>query len=107
MFGLIFLAIAIVLASGGLLRTGGAHMVIDRHKESAVLQGFWAWAWAQELIPSSRSTRSCGNTPHDYRGHHDDFAQYEVSILKLSGRKVEVGLVTVARADNGRAGTRP
>jgi hypothetical protein len=33
------------------------------------------------------------------RGHHEDFAQYEVSILKLSGKEISVGLVTVARAE--------
>jgi hypothetical protein len=38
-------------------------------------------------------------TPHDYRGHHEDFAQYEVAIKKVSGREISVGTVTVARAE--------
>jgi hypothetical protein len=38
-------------------------------------------------------------TPHDYRGHHDDFVQYEIYILKLSGKQVNVGMVTTARVD--------
>jgi hypothetical protein len=47
-------------------------------------------------------------TPHDYRGHQDNFAQFEVSILKLSGREIPVGTATVVRAaaDDGLARAR-
>jgi hypothetical protein len=55
----------------------------------------------QELIPFWKIDRINVRelTPHDYRGHHEDFAQYEVSILKLSGKEITVGMVTVARAE--------
>jgi len=45
-------------------------------------------------------------TPHDYRGHHEDFVQYEVYILKLSERQVSVGMITTARADAAGARAR-
>ncbi len=104
--GLTFLAIIILPASGmGLVYSiGGAHMVVDRHKQTAVLQqGFLGMGvGTQELIPFFKIDKVVVEelTPHDYRGHQEDFAQYEVSILKLSGKKVEIGLVTVARADD-------
>lgn len=102
---LTFAAIVIVPVSGmGLVYSiGGAHMVIDREKQTAVLQqGFLGMGvGTQELIPFFKIDKVIVQelTPHDYRGHHEDFAQYEVSILKLSGRQVPVGTVTVARAE--------
>jgi hypothetical protein len=105
---LTFAAIIIVPVSGvGLVYSiGGAHMVIDREKQTAVLQqGFLGMGvGTQELIPFFKIDKVMVRelTPHDYRGHHEDFAQYEVSILKLSGREVEVGTVTVARAEEKR-----
>ncbi len=98
-------AIVVVPASGiGLVYSiAGAHIVIDRAKQSAVLQqGYLGMGvGTQELVPFWKIDRIDLEelTPHDYRGHQDDFAQYEVSILKLSGKVISVGMVTVRRAD--------
>jgi hypothetical protein len=81
----------------------GAHIVVERHKQSAVLQqGYLGMGvGTQELIPFWKFDHMIVRelTPHDYRGHHEDFAQYEVAIKKVSGREIAVGTVTVARAE--------
>jgi hypothetical protein len=98
-------AIFVVPLSGiGLVYSiAGAHLVVERAKQSAVLQqGYLGMGvGTQELIPFWKIDRINVRelTPHDYRGHHEDFAQYEVSILKLSGKEITVGMVTVARAE--------
>jgi hypothetical protein len=103
--GLTFAAIVIVPLSGmGLVYSiAGAHIVIERHKQSAVVQqGYLGMGvGTQELIPFWKIERILVKelTPHDYRGHHEDFAQYEVTIAKISGKHVPVGTVTVARAE--------
>jgi len=102
---LTFAAIIVVPFSGiGLVYSiAGAHIVVERHKQSAVLQqGYLGMGvGTQELIPfwkiDSLQVREL--TPHDYRGHHEDFAQYEVAIKKVSGREIPVGTVTVARVE--------
>jgi len=98
-------AVLLVPLSGiGLVYSiAGAHLVVERQKQSAVLQqGYLGMGvGTQELVPFWKIERINLKelTPHDYRGHHEDFAQYEVSILKLSGKEITVGLVTVARAE--------
>lgn len=81
----------------------GAHVVIDAAKQSAVLQqGYLGMGvGTQELVPFWKIdfVRVQEITPHDYRGHQDDFAQYEIAIVKLSEKVVPLGLVTVARAE--------
>jgi hypothetical protein len=81
----------------------GAHLVVDRAKQSAVLQqGYLGMGvGTQELIPFWKIDKLVVQelTPHDYRGHQDDFAQYEIAILKLSGKLINVGMVTTARVD--------
>lgn len=102
---LTFAAIVIVPISGmGLVYSiAGAHIVIERKKQSAVLQqGFLGMGvGTQELIPFFKIDKILVRelTPHDYRGHQEDFAQYEVAIVKISGKQVAVGTVTVLRAD--------
>jgi hypothetical protein len=104
-------AIILVPVSGlGIVYSvAGAHLVVDAAKQSAVLQqGYLGMGvGTQELVPFWKIDRVVVQelTPHDYRGHHEDFAQYEVYILKLSGREVSVGMVTTARAEaeDGRA----
>ena len=108
---LTFGAIVLVPVSGlGIVYSvAGAHLVIDAKKQSAVLQqGYLGMGvGTQELVPFWKIDKIVIQelTPHDYRGHHEDFAQYEVYILKLSGRQVSVGMVTTARAEaeEGRA----
>ena len=69
-------------ASALVYSIAGAHIVIERAKQSAVLQqGYLGMGvGTQELIPfwkiDSIIVREL--TPHDYRGHQDDFAQYEI-----------------------------
>jgi len=98
-------AIFVVPLSGiGLVYSiAGAHLVVERAKQSAVLQqGYLGMGvGTQELIPFWKIDRLNVRelTPHDYRGHHEDFAQYEISILKLSGKEITVGMVTVARSE--------
>jgi hypothetical protein len=98
-------AIILVPVSGlGLVYSiAGAHIVIERVKQSLVLQqGYLGMGvGTQELVPFWKIDRVNVRelTPHDYRGHHEEFAQFEVTVLKLSGREISVGLVTVARAD--------
>ncbi len=98
-------AIVIVPVSGvGLVYSiAGAHVVIDRAKQSAVLQqGYLGMGvGTQDLVPFWKFERVQVEelTPHDYRGHQDDFAQYEVTIVKLSGTRVPIGTVTVVRSE--------
>ena len=104
-FGLTLAALVVVPFSGlGVVYSvAGAHLVVDRAKQSAVLQqGYLGMGvGTEELIPFWKIDHLIVRelTPHDYRGHQDDFAQYEVVILKLSGREIDVGVVTVARAE--------
>ncbi len=98
-------AVIVVPMSGmGLVYSiAGAHIVIDRAKQSVVLQqGYLGMGvGTQDLVPFWKIDRVEVEelTPHDYRRHQEDFAQYEISILKLSGTRVSVGMVTVVRAD--------
>jgi hypothetical protein len=103
--GLTFAAIIVVPLSGiGMVYSiAGAHIVVERAKQSAVLQqGYLGMGvGTEELIPFWKIDRLQVRelTPHDYRGHQDDFAQYEVLIVKVSGKEIPVGTVTVARAE--------
>jgi len=92
------------LAGIGLVYSiAGAHIVIDRAKQSVVLQqGYLGMGvGTQELVPFWKVDRISVRelTPHDYRGHHEDFAQLEVVLRKVSGKEISVGLVTVARSE--------
>ena len=105
-------AIILVPVSGlGIVYSvAGAHLVIDATKQSAVLQqGYLGMGvGTQELVPFWKIDKIVVQelTPHDYRGHHEDFAQYEVYILKVSGKQVSVGMVTTARVDAAEARVR-
>ncbi len=98
-------AMIVVPVSGiGLVYSiGGAHVVVERAKQSAVLQqGYLGMGvGTQELIPFWKIDHLIVReiTPHDYRGHHEDFAQYEIVIRKLSEREISLGTVTVARVE--------
>lgn len=100
-----FGAIILVPISGlGIVYSiAGAHVVIDRAKQSAVLQqGYLGMGvGTQELIPFWKVDAIVVEelTPHDWRGHQEDFAQYEVYIRKASGKHVSIGMITTARTD--------
>lgn len=102
---LTFGAIIVVPLSGiGLVYSiAGAHVVIERAKQSAVLQqGYLGMGvGTQELIPFWKIDRILVQelTPLDALGRPDEFAQYEIVILKLSEREVSLGMVTVARRE--------
>jgi len=103
---LLTLAAIVVVPLSGLgvvYSIAGAHLVIDAEKQSAVLQQGYLdmGVGTQELVPFWKIDKIVVQelTPHDYRGHHEDFVQYEVYILKLSGKQVNVGMVTTARVD--------
>jgi hypothetical protein len=102
---LTFGAIIVIPISGiGLVYSiAGAHVVIERAKQSAVLQqGYLGMGvGTQELIPFWKIDRILVMelTPHDYRGHQEDFAQYEIVIVKISDKQVPLGMVTVARLE--------
>lgn len=107
---LLTLAAIILVPISGLgivYSVAGAHLVIDAAKQSAVLQqGYLGMGvGTQELVPFWKFDKVVVQelTPHDYRGHHEDFVQYEVYILKTSGRQVSAGIVTTARADAAAA----
>jgi hypothetical protein len=82
----------------------GAHVVVERAKQSAVLQqGYLGMGvGTQELIPFWKIDKLL---IEDTMPDDPEFAQYEVAILKLSGRQVTVGTATTPRAtaDEGRA----
>ena len=93
-------AVVLVPLSGvGLVYSiAGAHVVIDRAKQSAVLQqGFLGMGvGTQELIPFWKIDRIL---VRELTPPGEDVAQYEVSIIKVSSKQVPVGTVTVVRAD--------
>jgi hypothetical protein len=75
----------------------GAHIVVEKHKQSAVLQqGYLGMGvGTEELIPFWKIDKI---VVEDAMPGDIEFAQYEVGILKLSGRFVTVGTVTTPRA---------
>jgi hypothetical protein len=97
-------AVVLVPVSGmGIVYTfAGAHLVIERQKQSAVLQqGYLGMGvGTQELIPFWKIDRVRVQevSPLDGRGNLEDFAQFEVSLIKVSGTPISVGTVTVMRS---------
>jgi hypothetical protein len=77
----------------------GANVVIDRRKQTAVWQQglFGMGVGTQELVPFAKIERleieKIGGVPR--RGPGQDFIQFEIGLLKISGRKLELGQVTV------------
>jgi hypothetical protein len=98
-FGLTLFALFLVPLSGlGVVYSiAGAHVVVERHKQSAVLQqGYLGMGvGTEELVPFWKMDKI---VVEDTMPGDVEFAQYEVGILKLSGRQVAVGTVTTPRA---------
>lgn len=90
----------------------GAHVVMEKKKQSIVWQqGFLGMGvGTQELVPFWKIERLevAETVPEDQRGLPQDLAQYEVILLKTSGRRLKVGSVTVPRslANDGLARAR-
>jgi hypothetical protein len=107
---LLIALLAIPLAGVGFVYAAfGADIVVDRKKQSVVYQqGFLGMGvGTQELVPFWKvqaievvetTSRGPGEEP-------ESVAQFEVSILKTSGRRLRVGAVTRARpmAEDARA----
>ena len=90
----------------------GANVVIDRRKRTAIWQQglFGMGVGTQELVPFDKIDRleieKVGGPPR--RGPGQDFVQFEIGLLKVSGRRLELGQVTVPPylADDGLARAR-
>ena len=90
----------------------GANVVIDRRKRTAIWQQglFGMGVGTQELVPFDKIDRleieKVGGAPR--RGPGQDFVQFEIGLLKVSGRRLELGQVTVPPylADDGLARAR-
>jgi len=102
---LLVLAAVLLLPLSGMglvYSVAGAHVVVDRAKQSAV--------WQQGLLGMGVGTRELvpfwkiqeleveETVPRDHRGLTQDVAQFEVTLLKTSGRRLRVGAVTVPRS---------
>ncbi len=90
----------------------GANVIIDRRKQTAIWQQglFGMGVGTAELVPFAKIERleveELSRDPQ--AGGAQDFAQFEVRVLKTSGRRLSLGQVTVPRAasDNGLARAR-
>ncbi len=78
----------------------GAHIVVERHKQSAVLQqGFLGMGvGTQELIPFWKIDHI---SVEEVTPRQEDIAQFDVTLVKLSEKRIPVGTVTVAQTDRG------
>ncbi len=90
----------------------GANVVIDRKKQTAIWQQglLGMGVGTEELVPFAKIERleleETSREPQE--GAAQDFAQYEILLLKTSGRRLTLGQVTVPRymADDGLARAR-
>jgi hypothetical protein len=102
---LLVLAAVLLLPLSGMglvYSVAGAHVVVDKAKQSAV--------WQQGLLGMGVGTRELvpfwkieeleveETVPQDQRGLPQDVAQFEVTLLKTSGRRLRLGTVTVPRS---------
>lgn len=102
---LIITVIAVPFAGlGTIYALVGAHVVIDRAKQSATWQqGFLGMGvGTTELVPFWKIERliveEVGEAAEDLSRTVEEFAQWRVTLLKKSGRRLEIGVVTVARS---------
>ena len=90
----------------------GANVVIDRKKQTAIWQQglLGMGVGTEELVPFAKIERlELAETSREpQEGEAQDFAQYEILLLKTSGRRLPLGQVTVPRymADDGLARAR-
>lgn len=80
----------------------GANVVVDREKQSAVWQQglLGMGVGTQEVVPFWKIDRITveETTGEQQQGQLQDFAQYEITLVKTSGRHLKVGAITVPRA---------
>jgi hypothetical protein len=103
---LLLLVVAIVtipLAGiGSVYAVAGANVVFERHKQSAVWQqGFLGMGvGTTELVPFWKIDRIRIDevTRERRRGQLEDLAQFEIVLVKVSGKELKVGDTIVARS---------
>lgn len=92
-------------AMGFVYSVYGANVVIDRKKGTAVWQqGFLGMGvGTQELAPFAKIERVEVDevSREEQAGGAQDFAQFEIGVLKTSGRRLSIGQVTVPRYVRG------
>jgi hypothetical protein len=107
-FGLVLVLLVVAVVSiplagiGFVYAVGGANVVFDRAKQSGVWQqGFLGMGvGTTELVPFWKiaEVRIDETTEERQRGELQDVAQLEVAIVKVSGKRLKVGDVVVARS---------
>lgn len=103
---LILLVVAVVsipLAGIGFVyAVGGANVVFEKEKQSGVWQqGFLGMGvGTTELVPfwKIEEVRIDEITAERQRGELQDLAQFEVAVMKVSGKRLKVGDIVVARS---------
>jgi len=102
---LLLLAAVVLLPVSGMgfvYSAVGAHVVMEKKKQSIVWQQglLGMGVGTEELVPFWKIGRLevVETVPQDQRGLPQDLAQYEVTLLKTSGRRLKVGAVTVPRS---------
>lgn len=102
---LVVAVVAIPFAGlGAIYALVGAHVVIDRDKQSATWQqGFLGMGvGTTELVPFWKMEQwiveEAGSSPDDTGRPIEEFAQWQIVLLKKSGRRLDIGTVTVARS---------
>jgi hypothetical protein len=102
---LLVLSVVLLLPFSGMgfvYSVAGAHVVVDRAKQSAVWQQglLGMGVGTRELVPfwKIEQLEVAETVPQDQRGLPQDVAQFEVVLLKTSGRRLQVGAVTVPRS---------
>lgn len=107
-FGLVLVLLVVAVVSiplagiGFVYAVGGANVVFDREKQSGVWQqGFLGMGvGTTELVPFWKidEIRIDETTAGRQRGELQDVAQFEVAVMKVSGKRLKVGDVVVARS---------
>jgi hypothetical protein len=101
---LIVAVVAIPFAGIGLVYAlVGAHIVMDRAKQSATWQQglLGMGVGTTELVPFGKIERiaveEAGRGPGDDGRPVEEFAQWRIVLVKTSGKRLEVGVVSAAR----------
>lgn len=105
LLALVLMGLAIVIVPfsgmGFVYSVYGANVVVDRRKQSVVWQqGFLGMGvGTEELAPFWKIERlELEETSRDRQeGGPQDFAQYDITLVKVSGKRMPIGQVTVPR----------
>ena len=110
---LVVAVVAIPFAGIGLVYAlVGAHVVIDRAKQSATWQQglLGLGVGTTELVPFGKIARiaveEAGSAPEGDGRPVEEFAQWRIVLIKTSGKRLDVGVVSTARSLSDEALTR-